>query len=371
MKKQETKFTYGGIEIDILNQENEYVPQAANPIELSEEDAQVLATGVQKYSPILLVGETGTGKTSAVKYLAYKRKQGYTRISMHGYSTPDELIGSKSVKDGNTYYEDGVLTHAMRHGHIVVLDEINATPADCMFILHGLTDDEQAITLPNGDVVRPHPDFRFFATMNPDYEGTKTLNRAFMNRFDAVIAVDILPAEKERALLMQRTGIDENLASRMVSVAWLGRKAYKEQTTMTLISTRNLLQWANLIAKGIDSKIAYIRAIANKARKDEVPAFADFYNAVFQTSSTDNNSNEVFVTTKGEIETYKQRIIHLTDTFEEAERKSKSLSIELNAAKVTADKLQKQLDQLSDITKIKAERDEFEKKLRLISGALA
>ena len=60
-----------------------------------------------------------TGKTSAVKELAYLRKQPYVRVNMTGYTTPDELIGSKSVKNGATYYEDGIITNAMKIGAIL------------------------------------------------------------------------------------------------------------------------------------------------------------------------------------------------------------------------------------------------------------
>jgi midasin (ATPase involved in ribosome maturation) len=176
-------FSFGGLNLEIKNQENGYVPDATPNIIMPKEQERAVALAVKNNLPILLQGEAGTGKTSIARYVAHKSQQGFTRINMHGYATPDELIGSKSVKDGATYYEYGVLTRAMIEGHITVLDEINATPPDCLFILHGLLDDDKRITLPTGDIVRPHKDFRFFATMNPDYEGTKSLNRALIDRF--------------------------------------------------------------------------------------------------------------------------------------------------------------------------------------------
>src|ERR1035437_5134273 len=171
-----TTIKYGTYKLDILNQSIN-VPTFAEDIELEPKDQKALALAVKNNLSCLGIGETGVGKTSAIKRIAYLRKQGYTRINMHGYTTPDELIGSKSVANGGTYYEHGVLTKAMIEGHIVVLDEINATPPDIMFVLHGLLDDDRRITLPNGDIITPHPDFRFFATMNPDYEGTRGLNK--------------------------------------------------------------------------------------------------------------------------------------------------------------------------------------------------
>ncbi len=148
MKKN--TFQYGGIDIDIINSKSNKVPTQAHEIILRPEDSKALAIAITQDIPCLLLGESSVGKTSAVKYLAFKRKQGYVRINMHGYATPDELIGTKSIKNGTTYYENGILTNAMIEGDIVVLDELNATPPDCTFIIHGLLDDDKQISLPNG-----------------------------------------------------------------------------------------------------------------------------------------------------------------------------------------------------------------------------
>ena len=273
---------YGSLQLPVINQVNDFVPKSAEPVILSSEDQRTVATGILHNFPILLLGEAGTGKTSIARYIAYIRKQGYSRISMTGYSTPDELIGSKSVKGGATYYEDGILTKAMKEGHIVVLDEINATPPDCLFILHGLLDEDRRITLPNGDMVRPHKDFRFIATMNPDYEGTKSLNRALLDRFSIIVSIDTLSPIKEKTLLVKRTGIEEDLAKKMVTTAWVIRKAYSEGKTLMYCSTRTLLQWAQLIKHGLDITKAYEITIENKSRAEERKSFHDFYCSVFK-----------------------------------------------------------------------------------------
>ena len=286
-----TTIKYGTYKLDILNQSIN-VPTFAEDIELEPKDQKALALAVKNNLSCLLIGETGVGKTSAIKRIAYLRKQGYTRINMNGYTTPDELIGSKSVANGGTYYEHGVLTKAMIEGHIVVLDEINATPPDIMFVLHGLLDDDRRITLPNGDIITPHPDFRFFATMNPDYEGTRGLNRAFLDRFPIILMVNILAPQKEVELLQNRLSIASTMANLLVATALLNRNAYKEQKTLTLISTRSLLQWGNLVKQGIPLIQAYTLSIVNKARSDEKQAFLDFYNATFKenNSGTENTS---------------------------------------------------------------------------------
>lgn len=291
--KMKTTATYGTIKLPILNQSGPAVPTSCLNIKLPAADKKALAIAYKNNIPALLIGETGTGKTSAIKELAYLLKQRYTRISLTGYTTPDELIGSKSVKDGATYYEDGILTKAMKEGHIVVLDELNAITPDTSFIIHSLIDDERKIALPNGDIITPAPEFRVFATINPDYEGTKSLNRAFLDRFGVLITVNTAKPEIERKILQDRAGIDEDTAARLVALAWLNRKAYAERKTLTYISTRSLLQVAELIKEGLEAKIAYTTAIVNKAVIDDRRAFLDFFNIIYKTDGAGDYVNDL------------------------------------------------------------------------------
>ena len=357
--------TFGGVELSVLNQDPAYIPALTPDIIMSEKQAHVIGLCMASNMPLLLQGEAGTGKTSVARLIAHKRKQGYTRINMHGYATPDELIGSKSVKDGSTYHEDGVLTKAMKEGHLVVLDEINATPPDCLFILHGLLDDDRRITLPNGEVIRPHKDFRFIATMNPDYEGTKSLNRAFIDRFPAILSFNTLDALKESELIRDRCGIDLGVASLMVVTAKLSRKNYQEQKSLTYISTRTLLQWGMLVKESINIKDAYEICIANKARLEEKTAFLDFYNITFKDSTTVNKENEiVFISAKDKekneemlrdaqnvatrLITENGELIKMKSQFEEMKREA-SMALEYKADN---EKLKVKLNKLEEVLKL-------------------
>lgn len=281
---------YGGIELNKVNQSNINVPTSCIKIQLKPADKKAIAIAYKNNIATLLVGETGTGKTTAIKELAFLLNQGFTRVSLTGYTTPDELIGSKSVKDGATYYENGIITKAMIEGHIVVLDELNAITPDTSFIIHSLLDDEKNIVLPNGDKIKPHPDFRLFATINPDYEGTKTLNRAFLDRFGVILNIDIVSPATEKKILVDRCGISEKQATELVAVAWLNRKAYMDKKTLTLISTRSLLQVAELIKNGLEIKDAYNMAVVNKATTDDKMAFMDFFNIVYKTNEIAGNN---------------------------------------------------------------------------------
>lgn len=261
---------FGGIDIPQWAGEDKkhpLIPELEADIWYPEEHYQAIATAVKENIACLLVGETGTGKTSVLREVAFLRKQPYVRINLTGYTSPDELIGSKSAQNGSTYFEEGAMIKAMREGALLVMDEINATPPDCLFALHSLLDDERKVTLPNGVVVHPHPEFRFFATMNPDYEGTKSVNKALVDRFGIILNVNPLEPDKEKDYL-KKQGIQASDAEVMVMFATKARKAYAERQTTMFVSTRTLLQWGALITKGLSLEMAFTVSVLNKLPHD-------------------------------------------------------------------------------------------------------
>ena len=265
-KKIVKSFEFGGIDVPLWagkDKKHPNIPDFGADIWYEESHKQAIATAVKENIPCLLIGETGTGKTSVLRQMAFDRKQPYVRINLNGYTSPDELVGSKSAQNGSTYFEEGVMIKAMREGALMVFDEINATPPDCLFAIHSLLDDERKITLPTGTVVTPHPEFRFFATMNPDYEGTKSVNKALADRFGIVL--DIKPLEPNEELkYLEKNGVAHTVATNMVAFAERARRAYREQTIPTFVSTRTLLQWAELIKKGMTVEDAFKFAILGK-----------------------------------------------------------------------------------------------------------
>jgi MoxR-like ATPase len=246
---------------------NLLIPTLEADIWYPPEHTKAIATAIKENIACLLIGETGTGKTSMLREVAYLRKQPYYRINLTGYTSPDELIGSKSAQAGSTYFEEGVMIKAMREGALLVMDEINATPPDCLFALHSLLDDERKVTLPTGTVVYPHPEFRFFATMNPDYEGTKSVNKALTDRFGIILDIKPLEPDLEKDYLKKK-GVPDNDTEIMVMFATKARKAYQERQTTMFVSTRTLLQWGQLISKGLTLEEAFVVSVLNKLPHD-------------------------------------------------------------------------------------------------------
>ncbi|KAI6098131.1 midasin [Pisolithus sp. B1] len=228
--------------------------------------------------PVLIEGPTSSGKTSAVQYLARRTGHHFIRINNHEHTDIQEYIGSY-VSDpvtGKLVFKDGLLVHALRHGHWIVLDELNLAPTEVLEALNRLLDDNRELVISEThEVVRPHPHFMLFATQNPPglYAGRKVLSRAFRNRFLEVHFQDVPQAELE-VILCQRCRIAPSYGQRIVSVfhelqqrRQVGRVFESKQGFATL---RDLFRWAGRDAVGYQelAENGYM-LLAERARREE------------------------------------------------------------------------------------------------------
>jgi len=227
----------------------------------------------------LLIGETGSGKTTMVQEKAKEHGKKAIRFNLTGETTVDEFVGKHVLRENprskkvETLWEDGVLLQAMKKGHWLIVDEINAALPEILMVLHPLLDDDKAVLVANNqcEVVEAHPDFRFFATMNPEeeYTGTKTLNKAFKSRFQVILKVEYPENTIEDQILQFREGIAPSLSFQMVSIANFIRKMKEDGQVYFTFSTRDLIQWARL-SKSLDVHDAFEISILNKANGDGV-----------------------------------------------------------------------------------------------------
>ncbi|PKS10225.1 hypothetical protein jhhlp_001975 [Lomentospora prolificans] len=202
--------------------------------------------------PVLIQGPTSAGKTSMIEYLASYSGNKFVRINNHEHTDLQEYLGTYvSGTDGKLRFQDGLLVQAMRKGYWIVLDELNLAPTDVLEALNRLLDDNRELLIPETqEVVKPHENFRLFATQNPPglYGGRKVLSRAFRNRFLELHFDDIPEDELEYILQKRSRYTAPSDCKRIVTV-------YKElshlrQTTRvfeqkdSFATLRDLFRWA-------------------------------------------------------------------------------------------------------------------------------
>lgn len=210
--------------------------------------ARALATGPW---PILLEGPTSSGKTTLVEYIAARCGHNVVRINNHEHTDVQEYTGAFAAdQNGSLSFRDGILVQALRQGHWVILDELNLAPSEVLEALNRLLDDNRELYLAEtNETVKPHPNFRLFATQNPSgaYGGRKPLSRAFRNRFVELHVGDI-PSDEMSTILEKRCACPPSHAKLLVKIMVdLRLKRSKSNLFLgkdSFITPRDLLRWA-------------------------------------------------------------------------------------------------------------------------------
>ncbi|KAJ2828371.1 AAA ATPase midasin, partial [Coemansia sp. 'formosensis'] len=226
--------------------------------------------------PVLIQGPTSAGKTSMVQYLARKTGHRFVRINNHEHTDLQEYLGSYTSVDGKLVFEEGLLVKALRHGHWLVLDELNLAPSDVLEALNRLLDDNRELVIPETqEIVRPHPHFMLFATQNPAglYGGRKALSRAFRNRF-VELHFDDIPERELQQIIVDSCKVPPTHAKLLVDV-YRNLTQVRAQTRIFeashgFITLRDLFRWANRHAttKNELAEHGYM-LIAERVRSDD------------------------------------------------------------------------------------------------------
>jgi nitric oxide reductase NorQ protein len=206
--------------------------------------------------PVHYTGPPGIGKTTLAIHVAKQRNSPVTLLTGNKDLTTDDLIGAykgynrKKLNDNfvktvrkieENVTEDWVSGHlyeAVKHGHTLIYDEFTRSSPDTNNLFLSVLE-EKILPLYGSKSkqshIRVHPDFRVLFTSNPsEYVGVYDTQDALMDRM-ITMPLDHMTLEAEVAVVMERTGIQQEKAEAIVHfIRGVNRMAQQDEVPLSL-----------------------------------------------------------------------------------------------------------------------------------------
>lgn len=205
------------------------------------------------FYPSYISGPTGNGKSTMIEQICAKHKRPLIRVNLNMMTDEEQLIGSKTLEDGNVEIVEGPVLIAMRTGTALLLDEIDAGSANTLLCLQPILEGKPYYFKLKNEIIVPAAGFNIFATANTKgkgsddgrYIGTNVLNEAFLERF-AVTFEQEYPAAKVESkivsnLMKSFQCEDEEFADTLVKWADAIRRTFADGGVDETITTRRMV----------------------------------------------------------------------------------------------------------------------------------
>ena len=222
---------------------------------------------------LFITGPSGCGKSSTLREWCARTGTPMFAVTANGRLEFPDLVGHVGLEpDGaggtRTSFVYGPLSLAMKNGGLFLLDELDLLDPSVCAGLNGVLDGSPLVIPENGgEVVEPHPEFRFAATGNSAgggdssgmYAGVLQQNAALMDRF-TVVSATWMSADTEKAIVRAAVpDVPKEALDSMVSLAAAVRdtqKAGAGRMVAKPLTTRSLIRWAGYA-------VAYSRSFAS------------------------------------------------------------------------------------------------------------
>lgn len=234
--------------------------------------SRVVEFAIKRRKNLLIVGPTGCGKSSLAVNVMARMKDQAEIFNCDGETCTDNLIGKPwtdvdAEGKGITVVAYGAAVRAYKEGKTLLLEEVDHAMPDVHASLHRIMERQSSFyTLNVGqeEIIKRNDNFCVVATANTIgsgedsflYAGTKVLNLAFLNRFALTVKMDYIDKPNEITIVTNKTGIDTDIAKKMVFTANDVRDAANPARIggvsgtsglASTVSTRDLIEWADLV----------------------------------------------------------------------------------------------------------------------------
>jgi cobaltochelatase CobS len=277
----------------------EHVPELDPTYQFDRETTLAICAGFAFNRRVMVQGYHGTGKSTHIEQVAARLNWPCIRVNLDSHISRIDLIGKDAIvlKDGQqvTEFREGILPWALQHPCALVFDEYDAGRPDVMFVIQRVLEVEGKLTLlDQSRVIRPHPQFRLFATANTVglgdttglYHGTQQINQGQMDRWNIVTTLNYLPHGQEVAIVLAKLGAEGDAAMKkqvqaMVALADLTRAGFIAGDISTVMSPRTVITWADNARIFGDLAFAFRVTFLNKCDEAERGTVGEYYQRCF------------------------------------------------------------------------------------------
>ena len=243
---------------DIANMLPSGVPEY---IDDGQQYVERIVRAMYHFKQCALIGPSGTGKTHIIYLVAELTGLPVWEVNCGLQTSSYDLIG-RFVGLGKENWIDGQVTLWLRHGGILYLDEANMMKQDVATRLNPILDTRGhlVITEKDNEIVPRHKFGYCVLAMNPfsaEFSGTKKLNAAFRRRMAVWLnftyqSIGENISDREKDLIMKRSGAGEDIAYNILRVGAEMRKQYQEGDLPYGPSPGDLINWAVLCNDGVE-----------------------------------------------------------------------------------------------------------------------
>jgi cobaltochelatase CobS len=229
-----------------------YIPEVNKNYVFNIKELKYIVSGVEMGIPVYIYGHKGAGKTELVEQICARTNRPLIRVQHTVNTEESQIVGQWTVRDGETKFEYGALPTAMLNGWVYLADEYDFGQPNVLAVYQAVLEGKPLVIKEapaEMRIVKPHPDFRFFATGNTNgtgdesglYQGTTIQNSANFDRFGIAVKKDYLNKEDEIKILVNATKVSPERALDMVNFANSVREAFDAGKISDTISPRTLL----------------------------------------------------------------------------------------------------------------------------------
>jgi MoxR-like ATPase len=249
----------------------------------------IIKSGI--FYPTYISGPTGNGKSTMVEQICAKHKKPLIRVNLNMMTDEEQLIGSKTLVDGNVQVVEGPVLIAMRTGCTLLLDEIDAGSANTLLCLQPILEGKPYYFKLKNEMIVPAAGFNIISTANTKgkgsddgrYIGTNVLNEAFLERFAVTFEQEYPAAKVEvkiiKNLMQTYQCVDEEFAETLVKWADAIRRTFEDGGVDETITTRRMIHIVRAFAIFKEQTKA-VQLCCNRFDAATKAAFIDLYDKV-------------------------------------------------------------------------------------------